>query len=55
MALPLDLTTTTVTSLDKAIPRVDRGEAGTCPVAVIAVSARTWDATPYEPTTHVVG
>ena len=55
LALPLDLTTTTVTSLDKAIPRVDRGEAGTCPVAVIAVSARTWDATPYEPTTHVVG
>ena len=49
LALPLDLTTTTVTSLDQAQPRVDRGEAGTCPVAVIAVSERTWDDTPYGP------
>lgn len=49
LALPLDLITTTVTSLDQAQPRVDRGEAGTCPVAVIAVSDRTWDGTPYVP------
>lgn len=49
LAIPLDLTTTTVTSLDKAKPRVGRGEAGTCPVAVIAVSDRTWDGTPYVP------
>ena len=53
-ALPLDLTTTTVTSLDQAQPRVDRGEAGTCPVAVIAVSERTWDRTPYGPATPVL-
>lgn len=32
LALPLDLTTTTVTSLTKAIDRINRGEAGTCPV-----------------------
>lgn len=31
LALPLDLTTTTVTSLTKAIDRINRGEAGTCP------------------------
>lgn len=54
LALPLDLTTTTVTSLDQAQPRVDRGEAGTCPVAVIAVSERTWDRTPYGPATPVL-
>ena len=54
LALPLDLTTTTVTSLDQAQPRVDRGEAGTCPVAVIAVSDRTWDRTPYGSATPVV-
>lgn len=54
LAIPLDLTTTTVTSLDKAKPRVDRGEAGTCPVAVIAVSDRTWDRTPYGSATPVV-
>lgn len=49
LALPLDLTTTTVTSLDKAIPRLDRGEAGTCPVAIVAVSAHTWDHTQFDP------
>ena len=54
LAIPLDLTTTTVTSLDKAKPRVGRGEAGTCPVAVIAVSDRTWDRTPYGSATPVL-
>lgn len=42
-------TLSTATSIDKAIPRVDRAEAGTCPVAIVAVSDRTWDGTPYVP------
>ena len=54
LAIPLDLTTTTVTSLDQAKRRVGGGEAGTCPVAVIAVSERTWDRTPYGPATPVL-
>lgn len=47
IALPLDLTTTTVTSLTKARDRVFRGEAGTCPVVVVGISGATWDGTPY--------
>ncbi|MDC7285893.1 hypothetical protein NXH56_07985 [Bifidobacterium thermophilum] len=47
LALPLDLTTTTVTSLDKAIDRINRGEAGTCPVVAIGISGATWDGSPY--------
>lgn len=47
LALPLDLTTTTVTSLTKAIDRINRGEAGTCPVVAVGISGATWDGTPY--------
>lgn len=47
LALPLDLTTTTVTSLTKATDRINRGEAGTCPVVVVGISGATWDGTPY--------
>lgn len=48
IALPLDLTTTTVTSLTKARDRVFRSEAGTCPVVVVGISGATWDGTPYQ-------
>lgn len=48
LALPLDLTTTTVTSLTKAIDRINRGEAGTCPVVAVGISGATWDGTPYQ-------
>ena len=41
LALPLDLTTTTVTSLTKAIDRISRGEAGTCPVVAVGISGAT--------------
>ncbi|MEK0307332.1 BglII/BstYI family type II restriction endonuclease [Bifidobacterium favimelis] len=48
LALPLDLTTTTVTSLTKATDRISRGEAGTCPVVAVGISGATWDGTPYQ-------
>lgn len=46
-ALPIDLSTSTVTSFDKAEIRVKRGGAGNCPVIIIAVTDRTWDGTPF--------
>lgn len=47
LSLPLDLTTTTVTSLTKAIDRINRGEAGTCPVVAVGISGATWDGSEY--------
>jgi hypothetical protein len=47
--LPVDLTSSTTTSLDKAEIRILRGEAGTCPVLIIGVSDVTWDLTPLTP------
>lgn len=46
--LPIDLSTSTVTSYDKAEIRVKRGEAGNCPVIIIAVTDRTWDGTRFD-------
>lgn len=37
------LSTTTTTNLKKLQPRLERGDAGGCPVLVIAISDRTWD------------
>lgn len=45
--LPVDLTSATTTSLDKAELRIVRGEAGTCPVLIVGVSDVTWDQTVY--------
>lgn len=45
--LPIDLTTSTTTSFDKAKIRLDRQGAGTCPVLIIGVTDRTWDGTPF--------
>lgn len=52
--LPIDLHTSTVTSLDKADIRVKRGGAGNCPVIIVGVTDKTWDGTeftlsPYDP------
>lgn len=47
--LPIDLQTSTTTSLDKADIRMQRGGAGTCPVLIVGVSDVTWDGTPFEP------
>jgi hypothetical protein len=45
--LPIDLATSTTTSLDKAQIRVLRQGAGTCPVLIIGVSDITWDDSPF--------
>ncbi|MEB7448174.1 BglII/BstYI family type II restriction endonuclease [Arthrobacter koreensis] len=55
--LPIDLKTSTVTSLDKADIRVKRGGAGNCPVLIVGVTDKTWDGTPFtlppeDPATH---
>lgn len=45
--LPIDLSTSTTTTFDKAQMRVRRGVMGTCPVLIVAASERTWDGQPY--------
>lgn len=45
--LPVDLSSATTTSFDKAVDRIRRGGAGTCPLLVIAVTDRTWDGTEF--------
>ena len=45
--LPIDLTTSTTTSFDKAEMRVLRQGAGTCPVLIIGVTEATWDGKPF--------
>ena len=45
--LPIDLTTSTTTTFDKAQMRVRRGVMGTCPVLIVAASEKTWDGSPY--------
>ena len=36
------LGTTTTTNTDKLVPRITRGDAGGCPVLVVAICDRTW-------------
>jgi hypothetical protein len=45
--LPIDLRTTTTTTLSNAEDRLLRGGAGTCPVLIVGVSASTWDGSPF--------
>lgn len=45
--LPIDLSTSTTTSLEKAALRVRRGIMGTCPLLVVAVTEATWNGMPY--------
>jgi hypothetical protein len=45
--LPIDLQTSTTTTLDKAELRMRRGVMGPCPVLIIAASAATWNGQPY--------
>lgn len=47
--LPIDLRTSTVTSLDKAALRVRRGVQGTCPLLVVAATDGTWNGQPFIP------
>jgi len=41
--LPIDLTTSTTTSMDKAKIRLRRGVMGTCPVLIVAANRSTWN------------
>lgn len=45
--LPIDLSTSTVTSLDKAELRVRRGVMGVCPLLLVAANDKTWNGEPY--------
>ena len=45
--LPIDLTTSTVTALDKAEMRMRRGVMGSCPVLIVAANESTWNGQPY--------
>lgn len=49
--LPIDLSTSTTTNLDKTLLRVRRGVMGTCPLLVAAASPATWNGKPYTPAT----
>lgn len=44
---PIDLSTSTTTSFDKAEIRIKRAGAGTCPVLIIGVTDQTWDGSPF--------
>ena len=45
--LPIDLSTSTTTNLEKADLRVRRGVMGTCPRLVVAATDATWNGQPY--------
>lgn len=45
--LPIDLTTSTVTALDKAEMRMRRGVMGSCPVLIVAANESTWNGQSY--------
>lgn len=47
--LPIDLSTSTTTNLEKAALRVRRGVMGTCPLLVVAATQATWNGQPYSP------
>lgn len=46
-ALPIDLSTSTVTAFDKAQMRLRRGVMGSCPVLIVAATEDTWNGNPY--------
>jgi hypothetical protein len=47
--IPVDLSTSTVTSFDKAEMRVRRGVMGSCPILIIGANESTWNGKPYGP------
>ena len=46
-ALPIDLKTPTTTSFDRAVMRVNRQGAGSCPVLIVGVGPAAWDGSPF--------
>ena len=47
LPIPVDLGTSTTTSIEKAKERIKRGDAGGCPVLVIGITENCWDKVPY--------
>lgn len=47
LKLPIDLTTSTTTTFDKAEIRVKRQGAGTCPILIIGVGKDAWNGTAF--------
>lgn len=45
--MPIDLTTSTTTTFDKAQLRMKRGVMGTCPTLIVGASEATWNGKPY--------
>jgi len=45
--LPIDLTTSTTTTFDKAQLRVRRGVMGTCPILIVGANEATWNGSPF--------
>lgn len=44
---PVNLGTSTTTSLEKARERIKRGDGGGCPIVIIGITDRCWDGQPY--------
>ena len=47
---PVNLKTSTTTNLENAVERIKRGDAGGCPVLIVAITDKTWNGEPYHPT-----
>ena len=45
--MPIDLSTSTTTTFDKAQLRMDRGVMGTCPVLIVGATEATWNGRPF--------
>jgi len=46
-AIPVNFSTSTVTSFDKAELRVRRGVMGSCPILIVGANEATWNGKPY--------
>ncbi len=45
---PVRYTTTTTANYEKALDRIKRGDAGTCPILLIGIGEATWDGEPFD-------
>lgn len=45
---PVRYTTTTTANYEKALDRIKRGDAGTCPILLLGIGERTWDGEPFD-------
>lgn len=45
--LPVDLSTSTTTTFDKALLRMRRGVMGSCPLLIVGADESTWNGQPY--------